>query len=346
MRARRLVSHFATPAVSSGSGATKPDWFAANPLLARVLLTAGVTAALMTVFEIAKQELFPSVTLWQSHVATIAITTLLAMAAALFIGARLNALNIKLRALNAELASKNAELTDSAQKLARSNAELEQFAYVASHDLQEPLRMVRSYVQLLEQRYRDRLDADAREFIDFAADGAGRMQGLISDLLSYSRLSTGGQSFQPVDCEAVFATALRNIAAAAQESGARITHAPLPNVSGDAVQLTQLFQNLLANAIKFRRDEPPEIDVRARPEGAVWRFSVQDNGIGIAPEYSEKVFVLFQRLHGRSSYAGTGIGLAICKKVVERHGGRIWVESSLGRGSTFYFTIPRSEASR
>ena len=234
------------------------------------------------------------------------------------------------------------ELNLRSQELARSNAELGQFAYVASHDLQEPLRMVVSYLQLVDTRYRERLDADAREFIAFAVDGAKRMQVLINDLLAYSRIGTQGQPFQPTDCEAVLQAALRNLQIAIRESGAQITHDPLPTVRGDATQLVQLFQNLVGNALKFRRDGPPRIHIRAEPGDGLWCLSVQDNGIGIESQYFDRIFVLFQRLHGRSTYSGTGIGLAICKKIAERHGGTIWVESELGKGSTFRFTIPEN----
>jgi len=232
-------------------------------------------------------------------------------------------------------------LAQRSQELARSNAELEQMAYVASHDLQEPLRMVASYLQLLEQRYGGRLDADAHEFIEFAVDGAKRMQALIDDLLSYSRVGTKAKPLQATDCDAVMKMALQSLRMAIEESGAQIQCAPLPKVKGDAAQLAQLFQNLLANAIKFRGEQTPRIEVRVAPEEEFWRFEVQDNGIGIAPEYFERIFVMFQRLHNRSKYPGTGIGLAICKKIVERHGGRIWVESAPGPGVVFKFTLPK-----
>jgi light-regulated signal transduction histidine kinase (bacteriophytochrome) len=214
---------------------------------------------------------------------------------------------------------------------------------VASHDLQEPLRMVASYLQLLERKYQDRLDNDAHEFIGFAVDGATRMQTLISDLLTYSRVGSQMKPLQPTDCSAVVATALRSLRVAIEESGARIECAALPVVMGDPEQLTQLFQNLIANAIKFRRKLTPEIQIRAEPEDGFWRFAVQDNGIGIAPDYFERIFVMFQRLHTRSTYPGTGMGLAICKKIVERHGGRIWVESVPQQGTTFLFTLPRTQ---
>lgn len=232
-----------------------------------------------------------------------------------------------------------AVLAERSQELARSNAELEQLAYVASHDLQEPLRMVASYLQLLEQRYAGKLDAEAHEFIGFAVDGAKRMQALIVDLLSYSRVGTKAKSLEAINSDAALKTALLTLRMAIQESGAQVLCAPMPMVLGDAAQLTQVFQNLLANAIKFRGVQAPLIEVGVESENEFWRFEVKDNGIGIPPEYFERIFVMFQRLHNRSQYLGTGIGLALCKKIVERHGGRIWVESEPGLGSVFNFTL-------
>lgn len=239
-----------------------------------------------------------------------------------------------------ELIKTRQDLEKSVAELGRSNADLQQFAYVASHDLQEPLRMVSSYTQLLAKRYRGHLDADADEFIAYAVDGATRMQKLIQDLLAYSRVSTGSQPFEPTPMGAVLSYAMDNLLSAIKESQAIITHDRLPTVRGDAKQLAQVFQNLLSNAIKFHGDQPPRIHISAQRKQDEWLFSVRDQGIGIDPQFAGRIFVIFQRLHTRTEYPGTGIGLAICKKIIERHGGRIWVESELGKGATFWFSIP------
>lgn len=233
------------------------------------------------------------------------------------------------------------ELQKALANLEQSNRELQQFVYVASHDLREPLRMVTSYVQLLERRYKEKLDRDAGEFIAYAVDGAHRMQRLIDDLLEYSRVETRGKEFGPVNMGSVFSQAADNLKIAIEESHAEITHGELPVVIADEMQLMQLLQNLIGNAIKFRKKEqPPRIHVSAERNGTQWIFAVRDNGIGIDPAQFGRIFMIFQRLHTHEEYPGTGIGLAVCKKIVERHGGRIWVESQPGEGSAFYFALP------
>lgn len=233
-------------------------------------------------------------------------------------------------------------LRAAAADLARSNGELEQFAYVASHDLQEPLRMVASYTQLLARRYKDRLDEDANEFIEFAVDGARRMQDLINDLLAYSRVGTRALQLEQVDCNRLVDDVVRDLAPAIADSDGSVTRDDLPRIAADSTQLRQLFQNLIANGIKFRRPaESPHVHVTAtRRDESAWVFGVADNGIGIEPQYVDRIFALFQRLHSRDQYPGTGIGLAICKKIVERHGGAIWLDSEPGRGTTFWFSLP------
>jgi PAS domain S-box-containing protein len=230
------------------------------------------------------------------------------------------------------------------EELTRSNAELQQFAYVASHDLQEPLRMVSSFVQLLAKRYSDKLDAEAGEYIGFALNGASRMHHLISDLLAFSRVGTRGKPFQPFAAGDALQEAIANLQLSIQDTGASVTSDPLPEISGDQSQFVQLFQNLIENAVKFHGSEPSRVHVAATTRDSEVVFTVKDNGIGIDPRHFERIFTIFQRLHAPGKYAGTGIGLAICKKIVERHAGRIWVESEEGKGSTFYFSVPSSAA--
>lgn len=260
--------------------------------------------------------------------------------------AKLREVNASLEISKKELNQANLDLQELKVKLERSNENLEQFACVASHDLQEPLRMVTSYMALLERRIQNKLDQDSKEFMQFAVDGSSRMQQLINDLLSYSRVTTKGKPFEPTNSEEVFGTVLKNLEAAINESGAKVSHDPLPVVTADGGQITRLFQNLVGNAIQYRDSQKaPEVHVSAQKKGAEWVFSVRDNGIGIDPQYHDRIFGIFQRLHTREQYPGTGIGLAVCKKIVERHGGEIRVESEVGKGSTFYFSLPDSNES-
>jgi len=238
------------------------------------------------------------------------------------------------------LQERDRELEARTEELERSNEELEQFAYIASHDLQEPLRMISSYTQLLAKRYKDQLDNDANEFINYAVDGANRMQVLINDLLSYSRVGTKGEEFSHVDLNSVLEAVKANLKGVIEETGAVIKYSKLPTVMADNSQMIQLFQNLIGNAVKFRREGvTPEIEITSKKEGNLFRFVVKDNGIGIDKKYLDRIFVIFQRLHTKEEFPGTGIGLAICKKIVERHGGEISVESAEGKGSDFNFTL-------
>ncbi|MEW6530463.1 MAG: ATP-binding protein [Thermodesulfobacteriota bacterium] len=249
--------------------------------------------------------------------------------------------NLQLMAEMEERKKAEDEIRKMVTDLERSNEELEQFAYVASHDLQEPLRMVSSYTQLLAERLGEQLDEKSKKFISYAVDGAMRMQQLIQDLLSFSRVTTRGSEFRPVDSHKALTTAMENLQGSIRECGALITNDDLPPVTADQTQLVQVFQNLISNAIKFRRQEQPRVHIAAQEEDHHWRFSVTDNGIGIEPRHKDKVFAIFQRLHTREEYPGTGIGLALCKRIVQRHGGDIWFDSSPGKGTTFYFTFAK-----
>jgi signal transduction histidine kinase len=256
----------------------------------------------------------------------------------------------EVRQLNVDLerrvVERTAELAEQTRDLERSNADLQQFAYVASHDLQEPLRMVASFTQLLAKRYGHKLDSDAREFIGFAVDGATRMQTLISDLLSYARVGSQGKALALTDTDALLDKVLDGLKLVIEENAAVVVHDPLPVVMADPQQLGQLFQNILTNAIKFRGEEPPRVRISTERNGSDWKISIGDNGIGISQEHADRIFVIFQRLHTRDDYPGTGIGLAICKKIVERHRGRIWIEPSPGGETTFCFTIPAASSQK
>ncbi len=271
------------------------------------------------------------------EIAVVGTTILVLLAMGLFV---FRPMILRVRRDIAVLHGAQDELEARAEALERSNSELEQFAYVASHDLQEPLRMITAYVQLLERRYKGRLGADADECIHYASEGAMRMHRLILDLVAFSRVGTHGGALVLTDLDLTCRNVLDDMKVAIEESGAEIARSGLPSLRVDALQIGQLFQNLLANAIKFRGEARPQIQIEARPENGAWLFSVRDNGIGFDMRFAERIFVMFQRLHARDRYEGTGIGLAICKKIVERHGGRIWAESEPGRGSTFSFTLP------
>jgi len=254
--------------------------------------------------------------------------------------AELEAANAHMQTEIAERGIADENLRRTAEELSRSNRDLEQFAYVASHDLQEPLRAVSGYIQLLQQRYAGKLDEKALQYIDGAVDGAARMQRLITDLLAFSRVGTRERTLRWTDMSEILESTLENLKVGIREAKATITSDCLPKLNVDSTQIAQLFQNLIGNAIKFRSKEAPEIRIGAMKRQDTWLFSIKDNGIGIDPQYTERIFMIFQRLHTRRKYPGTGIGLAICKKIVERHGGKIWVESTPEKGSTFYFTLP------
>jgi signal transduction histidine kinase len=261
------------------------------------------------------------------------------------LAADVNTMRLRILRELATVQQANEALAEHAAELQRSNAELEQFAYVASHDLQEPLRKVTSFCQLLQRRYGGQLDERADQYIDFAVDGAKRMQVLINDLLAFSRAGRSAEELGPVDCDAALATATANLSTQIAEAGAVIEAGPLPVVRGQLTLMSVVFQNLLGNALKFRGEQPPRIVITAEPDGAFWSFSVTDNGIGIEPQYADRVFLIFQRLHERAAYPGTGIGLAMCRKIVEYFGGRIWLDTGVAEGARFRFTVPANEPS-
>lgn len=255
--------------------------------------------------------------------------------------AELSELSSHVDSMRGRIVSAWRSASDQAEELRRSNGELEQFAYVASHDLQEPLRKVASFTQMLEQRYGPQLDERARQYIHYAVDGAKRMQLLINDLLDFSRVGRVSSERVATDSGEALTRALDNLSAKLEDSGAMVTHDDLPLVKGNRLQLTQLFQNLVENAVKFRSEEPPRVRVEARRTGDMWEFSCSDNGIGVEPKYADRIFLIFQRLHPRDVYPGTGIGLALCRKIVEYHGGQLWLDGTAGdRGATFRWTLP------
>jgi len=253
-----------------------------------------------------------------------------------------NALKKINETLEEQVKERTQELSKSNIELKRSNKELKQFAYISSHDLQEPLRMVTSFTQLLERRYKGQLDNEADDYIEFIVEGAHRMKYLIDDLLAFSRLNTQAKELESVELENVIDDVLSNLSVTIKENKACITYDPLPTVNADKTQMMQVFQNLIANAIKFQGSNPPKIHISAHKDEKEWKFAVTDNGIGIDPEYQKQIFEVFKRLHTREEYPGSGIGLSVSQKIIRRHGGNIWVESELGKGSTFYFTIPHS----
>ena len=260
------------------------------------------------------------------------------------LAADVNTMRLRILRELATVQEANEALAEHAAELQRSNAELEQFAYVASHDLQEPLRKVTSFCQLLQRRYGGQLDERADQYIDFAVDGAKRMQVLINDLLAFSRAGRSAEELGPVACDAALATATANLSTQIAEAGAVIEAGPLPVVRGQLTLMSVVFQNLLGNALKFTGDQPPRIVITAERDGAFWSFSVTDNGIGIEPQYADRVFLIFQRLHERAAYPGTGIGLAMCRKIIEYFGGRIWLDTGVAEGARFRFTVPALSA--
>lgn len=332
-------------------GDWRRDWFA-HSLMLSLLMATMVHGLFMGFSRTASDAMFEVAHLGKLLSYSVVLCGLLIHIGELYRQVELSALaaagaNGKLRELTETLEKRVEERTALAEsrsrELERSNAELERFAYVASHDLQEPLRMVASYTQLLAKRYQGKLDQDADDFIGFAVDGAMRMKRMINDLLAFSRVGREQRALERTECKTAFEHALADLEVSIEEAGAVVTADVLPPVMGDVVQLERLFENLVGNAVKFRSDQPPRIHVGVAPENGHWHFSVTDNGIGIPPEFGERIFQIFQRFHERSKYPGTGIGLALCKRIVERHGGRIWMESSLGRGSTCHFSIPSME---
>jgi light-regulated signal transduction histidine kinase (bacteriophytochrome) len=307
----------------------QPAWSA----LPFVLLTSGGASTRRSLRQLALLEQLKTITLLERPLRKVTLVSAVQVA-------------LRLRRRQYEIRDYLAERQHREAQLQRANDDLQQFTSVASHDLQEPLRMVTSYVQRLAQRYQGQLDETAAEYVGYAVDGAQRMQTLIADLLAYARVERQGAELTETDGEAVLEQVLRDLQLAVAESGAVVTHDALPTVTAVPGQLKQLLENLLSNALKFRGPEPPRIHLSAQRQGTEWLFSVRDNGIGLDLKQAARIFQMFQRLHTRKEYPGTGIGLALCKKIVERHGGRIWVESAPGQGATFFFTLPAPAQNR
>lgn len=339
----RLVARVPIPSTGWAAGASVALSAVASPLLRSILMATAVLAVVtalcvLVVLQISRRIVVPLYKL-REHAHRIGEGHL-ERHEPIRGPLELQELGAALNGMSEQLAAARTALEQANEDLRRSNRDLEQFAYIASHDLQEPLRAVGGFVTLLQQRYRGSLDEKADRYIGEIVDGVSRMQALINGLLEYSRVGMRGGDLQSAPAGAALDEALANLRASIEQSGAVVTSEPLPTVCADPAQLTRLFQNLVGNAIKFRSEQPPQVHVGAEHRDHEWLFSVRDNGIGIDPQYADRIFMIFQRLHTRDKYPGTGIGLAVCKRIVERHGGRIWVESQPGQGSTFYFSVP------
>jgi signal transduction histidine kinase len=340
---KRVGARIPIPIYHWVAGVSRPQSVVLQPIINNVLISILLTLIAITITVILGRNIIASI--------TNALKKLQHHAKALSSGnfefktpesgiKEFDSLILDFNQLGIQLKNSDEKVKSRTEELQRSNAELGQFAYISSHDLQEPLRTIAGYLQLIERRYKGKLDKDADEFIDFAVGGAHRLQSIINDLLQFSRVGTRGKPFVRVDVNTIIQDVVESMQNTIENSGAEINYSDLPIIYADSNQLRQLFQNLISNSIKFRKGEPPEIRITATRQEDKWLFTIYDNGIGISAEYYDKIFIAFKRLHTQDKYPGTGIGLAICRKIVERHGGRIWVESITDKGSTFYFTIP------